>query len=106
MSLNKWYLDEIYQATAINGTVGLAKVMGIFDNKIIDGIVNLTAYITRGFGYFIGHFDNIVVDGLVNLMANLTAVSGAVLRKVQTGRVQSYVVMVLLGIIVLVYYFI
>ncbi|MFH1049384.1 MAG: NADH-quinone oxidoreductase subunit L [bacterium] len=105
-SLNKWYLDEIYQATAINGTVGIAKVSALFDNKIIDGIVNLTALLTRGFGYFIGHFDNIVIDGFVNLVANVTAVFGAMFRKVQTGRVQSYVVMVLLGIIILVYYFI
>jgi len=105
-SLHKWYFDEIYQATAINGTVGIAKVSALFDNKIIDGIINLTAWFTRGFGYFIGHFDNIVIDGLVNLVANATAVFGAMFRKVQTGRVQSYVVMVLLGIIFLVYYFI
>jgi len=68
--------------------------------------VNLSASITRGFGYFIGHFDNIVIDGLVNLTANVTLVFGAVFRKVQTGRIQSYIVMVLLGIIILVYYFI
>lgn len=105
-SLHKWYFDEIYQATAINGTVGLAKVSALFDNKIIDGIVNLTAWFTRGFGYFIGHFDNIVIDGFVNLVANVTAVFGAMFRKVQTGRVQSYIVMLLLGIIILVYYFI
>jgi NADH-quinone oxidoreductase subunit L len=105
-SLNKWYFDEIYHYTAISGTVGLAKVSAIFDNKIIDGLVNLSASITRGFGYFIGHFDNIVIDGLVNLTANVTLVFGAVFRKVQTGRIQSYIVMVLLGIIILVYYFI
>jgi len=105
-SLNKWYFDELYQYTAIGGTVGLAKVMAIFDNKIIDGLVNLTAAITRGFGYFIGHFDNIVIDGIVNLVANVTAIFGAGLRKIQTGRVQAYLVMVLIGLIVLVYYFI
>ncbi|MFC2132122.1 NADH-quinone oxidoreductase subunit L, partial [Bacteroidota bacterium] len=105
-SLNKWYFDEVYHATVIAGTVGISKVSAIFDNKVVDGMVNLTALLTRGFGYFIGHFDNIVIDGFVNLTANVTAVSGALLRKVQTGRVQSYVVMVLLGIIILVYYFI
>ncbi len=105
-SLNKWYFDELYQYTVIGGTVGLGKIMALFDNKIIDGIVNLTAAITRGFGYFIGHFDNIVIDGIVNLVANVTAIFGAGLRKIQTGRVQAYVVMVLIGIIILVYYFI
>ncbi len=105
-SLNKWYFDEVYQATAINGTVGLGMVMAMFDNKIIDGIVNLTAVITRNFGYFIGYFDNYVVDGFVNLVANVTGGLGAIFRKIQTGNVQSYVVMVLLGIMILIYYFV
>jgi len=105
-SLNKWYFDEVYQATAINGTVGLGMVMAIFDNKIIDGIVNLTAVITRNFGYFIGYFDNYVIDGLVNLVANVTGIFGAAFRKIQTGNIQSYVVMVLLGIMILIYYFV
>jgi len=102
-SLNKWYFDEIYQATFVNGTVGLAKVMAFFDNKVIDGIVNLTSLVTRGIGYFIGHFDNIVVDGLVNLLANITGFFGATLRKVQTGSVQTYIILAIIGIFVLFY---
>jgi len=102
-SLNKWYFDEIYQATFVNGTVGLAKVMAFFDNKVIDGIVNLTSLVTRGIGYFIGHFDNIVVDGIVNLLANITGFFGATLRKVQTGSVQTYIILAIIGIFVLFY---
>ena len=102
-SLNKWYFDEIYQATFVNGTVGLAKVMAFFDNKVIDGIVNLSSLVTRGIGYFIGHFDNIVVDGIVNLLANITGFFGATLRKVQTGSVQTYIILAIIGIFVLFY---
>ena len=58
--------------------------MAFFDNKVIDGIVNLTSLVVRGISYFIGHFDNIVVDGIVNLLANITGFFGATLRKVQT----------------------
>ncbi len=102
-SLNKWYFDEIYQATFVNGTVGLAKVMAFFDNKVIDGIVNLTSLVVRGISYFIGHFDNIVVDGIVNLLANITGFFGATLRKVQTGSVQTYIILAIIGIFVLFY---
>jgi NADH-quinone oxidoreductase subunit L len=103
-SLNKWYFDEFYQYTFIGGTVLLGKISALFDNKIIDGMVNLTAAITRVTGYFIGFFDNIVIDGLVNLIANATGFFGAIFRKVQTGSVQTYLIFVVIGIMVLAYY--
>jgi NADH-quinone oxidoreductase subunit L len=105
-SYRKWYFDEIYQATFIGGTTGFAKLLGLFDNKIIDGLVNLSAIVTRGFSYFVGHFDNIIVDGLVNLVANVTSFFGAMVRKVQTGRVQTYIVFVIIGLMLLIYFFI
>lgn len=103
-SLNKWYIDELYDATAIWFTVMLAKIMALFDNKVIDGIVNLVATITRFFGWFIGHFDNIVIDGIVNLVAYITGFFGALTRKVQTGRIQTYVVFVVLAIMILAFW--
>ena len=105
-SLRKWYFDEIYYATVIGGTIVLSKLMALFDNIVIDGLVNLTAWVTRVLGYFTGHFDNIVIDGFVNLLANVTGYFGAGFRKVQTGRVQTYVVLVLIGILCLAYFLI
>jgi len=105
-SYRKWYFDEIYNATIVGGTAGFAKLLGLFDNKIIDGLVNLSALVTRGFSYFVGHFDNIIVDGLVNLVANITTLFGAMVRKVQTGRVQTYIVFVIIGLMLLIYFFI
>ncbi len=105
-SYNKWYFDELYDKTAINLFVYGGKFLAWFDNTFIDGAVNLSATLTRGLAYFIGHFDNIVIDGIVNLVANITGFFGAVLRKTQTGRVQTYLVMVIVGIMVLVYVFV
>jgi NADH-quinone oxidoreductase subunit L len=102
-SYRKWYFDEIYQATVVNGTVGLAKLLAWFDLYVIDGIVNLFHVISRGLAYFIGHFDNIVIDGIVNLIAKITGLLGAIFRKFQTGRVQTYVIFVIIAIIVLIY---
>jgi NADH-quinone oxidoreductase subunit L len=101
MSKNKWYFDEIYQATIINGTVGLSKLMSWFDLYVIDGLVDLTAAIGRFFGWFIGKFDDIVIDGIVNLLAWITGIFGALFRKVQTGRVQTYIIFVITGLIIL-----
>lgn len=103
-SLRKWYFDEIYQAGPINGTVGLGKVMALFDTWVIDGLVNLSAAIQRWVSYFIGYFDLYVIDGIVNLVANVTGFIGSILRKVQTGHVQSYVAFVIVGLLVLLYF--
>lgn len=100
-SLNKWYFDEFYQATAVNGTIGLAKVSAWFDLHIIDGIVNFTAAFTRGLSHFIGLFDNGFIDGLVNLSARIVGWFGQLFRKPQTGIIQTYLVLSALGLIIL-----
>ncbi len=45
-----------------------------------------------------------VIDGAVNLTAYLSGFSGLVLRKLQTGKVQTYVVFAVFG--VMVFYFV
>jgi NADH-quinone oxidoreductase subunit L len=106
LSFRKWYFDEIYNATVVAGTVGLSKISGLFDNKVIDGIVNGVAWVARNFSYFIGHFDNIVIDGLVNLLANVTGFFGAMARYLQTGRVQTYIAFAVFGLLIIIYFFI
>jgi NADH-quinone oxidoreductase subunit L len=103
-SYNKWYFDELYAKTFIGGTVGLAKLLGLFDNYVIDGLVNLSAAVTRFSGHVVGVFDNVVIDGLVNLLANVTGFFGAFFRKFQTGNVQTYVIMAIVAIMTLIYF--
>ncbi len=103
-SFRKWYFDELYHYTVVSGLIGLSKLLAWFDNLIIDGLVNLSAAITRVGSYFVGHFDNIVIDGIVNLLANITGFFGGVLRKVQTGQVQTYIALLIIGIIALIYF--
>ncbi len=71
---------------------------------MIDGIVNGTATITRHTSTASGLFDNKVVDGLVNLTAYITGFFGMIFRKFQTGKVQTYLVMVLTGIIIFIFH--
>ena len=73
-----------------------------FDNAIIDGLVNLSAWITRNFAFLSGKFDNSIIDGIVNEIANLTQDSGKYLRKIQTGQIQTYIYAALLGAVVII----
>ncbi|MGB9665161.1 MAG: NADH-quinone oxidoreductase subunit L [Ignavibacteria bacterium] len=105
ISYNKWYFDELYSKTAVAFTLGLSNLLAWFDQKVIDGIVNGTATITRVSSFVSGQFDKYVVDGLVNLTAAVTGFFGMIFRKLQTGKVQTYLVMVLTGIIILFFIF-
>jgi NADH-quinone oxidoreductase subunit L len=73
--------------------------------KIIDGIVNGAAAITRGFSFFIGKFDNVVIDGLVNFTAYLSGFIGLIFRRFQTGKVQTYLIFVLISVVILLFLF-
>jgi NADH-quinone oxidoreductase subunit L len=105
-SFNKWYWDEIYQATIINGSVVLSKVLSWIDTNIVDGAVNGVAVVTKKVAFTSGGFDRYVVDGAVNFTAFFVNTTGAVLKKLQTGKVQTYVVMLMLAVIgYFIYYF-
>jgi NADH-quinone oxidoreductase subunit L len=98
--VNKWYFDELYQVTAVAGTVGLSRVLAWFDGKVIDGVVNGAASVTRWASFASGRFDSIVVDGIINFIAYVMGLFGLMLRKIQTGRVQTYIAFVLIGVMV------
>jgi NADH-quinone oxidoreductase subunit L len=98
---NKYYVDEVYDAVFIRGTLLLASILAWFDRTIIDGIVNGSAYVTRGVSWFNGLFDNKVVDWLVNVLANRTYDLGNRLRHVQTGNINAYLY-VIVGTVTLV----
>jgi NADH-quinone oxidoreductase subunit L len=97
-SLNKWYWDEIYDATVIKGSMLIANILSWFDTHIVDGIVNGVATLVRNFALLNDAFDRNVVDGMVNFTAFTINTTGAMLRKLQTGKVQTYIVMLLLAV--------
>jgi len=89
--LNKWYFDELYEATVINGMKAFSRALGWFDLHVVDGLVNLCAQVGVWISYLIGKFDDAVVDGAVNGVADVTIGSGTIFRRVQTGKLYHYV---------------
>lgn len=88
---NKWYFDEVYQATVVNGGLLLSNVLGLFDKYVVDGIVNATGYLTVKVSEFSGAFDWGIIDGMVNGVASTVAYGGSLARRLVTGYVQTYV---------------
>jgi NADH-quinone oxidoreductase subunit L len=100
LSYNKYYVDEIYQAIFVNGTLLLARLGSLFDQYVIDGIVDGSARLTVFISWLDGLFDNYIVDGIVNAVANITFWAGNQFRRVQTGNINSYLYGILIAVVV------
>jgi NADH-quinone oxidoreductase subunit L len=96
---NKYYVDELYQATVLRFSLWLSRALYWFDQHVIDGLVNAVATVGRAIAYIDAAFDQKVVDGAVNLLADGFLHGGAQLRRLQTGRIQAYLFGALAGAI-------
>ncbi|OGR21677.1 MAG: NADH-quinone oxidoreductase subunit L [Deltaproteobacteria bacterium RIFOXYB2_FULL_66_7] len=98
---NKWYFDELYDATVINGSKAFARGLAWFDLHVVDGLVNLVAQLGVFVSFLVGKFDDYVVDGAVNGVASATIGGGSVLRRLQTGKLYHYVFVLAGGALVI-----
>ncbi|MGH7965471.1 MAG: hypothetical protein ACRERD_27285, partial [Candidatus Binatia bacterium] len=87
---NKYYIDEIYQATFVRLTLALSWLGVNFDRYVIDFLVDGAAKVTAFVSRLNGWFDNLVIDGAVNAIADATFAIGNRLRQVQTGNINVY----------------
>jgi NADH-quinone oxidoreductase subunit L len=95
---NKYYVDEIYQASVVRAFMGLRIVLAEMDRWIVDGLVNGVGVAARSVAWVSGAIDTYIVDGLVNFVAEGTLAAGGKLRGLQTGRIQNYVYGLLGGV--------
>jgi len=100
-----YFFDEFYAATVYRFTLWFSWLNGAFDRLVIDGIVNGFGYLTRMMSWFAGLADRYVVDGLVNGVGAVIQGAGEGFRRVQTGRVQSYLAYACFSVLLLVFVF-
>jgi len=102
-SLNKYYFDENYNKYLYQPTLRLANKIAwidweLYDKYFINGFGRVTDWASRVTGKFdFDAIDQTLVDGTAKLASGL----GAIFKKVQTGKLQNYVLYVTAGIIVL-----
>ena len=95
---NKYYVDELYDATAVKGTMAGARGVWAVDRNVVDGAVNGTGWLTRAASWVSHVLDKYVVDGLVNLVGWICAEGSYVFRRGQTGLIQNYALATLFGV--------
>ena len=95
---HKYYVDELYNSSVINGTFGAGEGLWAVDRNVVDGAVNGAASLTRAGSLLSGFSDRTFVDGLVNLVGWIVQESSLAFRRFQTGLVQNYALLMLFGI--------
>ena len=100
--LNKYYVDELYHGTVVRGTMSGGRGLWRFDGRVVDGAVNGSSWLTIVASWCSGLFDRYVVDGAVNLVGWSASESSFSLRRIQTGLIQNYALIMLFGVFVFV----
>lgn len=102
--LNKWYIDELYDALFVNRAKGAGVSLWKFDSKIVDGVVNGSAWGTVEGSIGSSWWDRWIVDGLVRFVGGFIKTVSWPIRLVQTGYVQNYALVMVLGVLIFIGY--
>ena len=91
---HKFWFDDVYEGVVVGGVMLASKILGWIDQKIIDGAVNLVGWGVRVIVAMAAAWvDKWIIDGAVNLVGWTTKTAGELGSRMQTGRVQEYVSM-------------
>ena len=96
------FVGELYSTMVLGPAKRLASVSLSFDIGVIDGIVNMAGWLTRFTAWVSHKFDIYIVDGLVNSVATFVSSNALVWRRLQTGQIQNYALIMVIGLILII----
>ena len=101
LSLNKFYFDENYDRYLYQPFLKLSRVIAYIDWELYDKyFINGFGHVTRLFSRITGRLDYEGLDQtLVDGIGRSTQGLGSLLKNVQTGRLQNYMLFALIGVI-------
>jgi len=104
---NKWYVDEIYDFLFVNGLgKGGGRVFAAFDKEIVDGGVNGAGWFTRFTSRLSIWWDTWIIDGAVRFGSFFVKMLSYPVCILQTGRVQAYALLMVIGALAFLSYYI
>jgi NADH-quinone oxidoreductase subunit L len=102
----KYYMDEAYDALFVNRAMDLGTTLAAFDSNVIDGLgVDGAGWLTRFTSRVSIWWDTWIVDGLVNLTARVVWLFSYPVRMAQTGLVSSYSLLIVVGVLLFLGYY-
>ena len=100
-SPNRLYVDELYGVTVIALTRFCVGVCGWLDRWVFGGVVRLVAWMVTGVGWLDAGVDKYVVNGGFDEGCRDVARGGRLLSHLQNGRVQNYLRVIGVALVVL-----
>lgn len=97
---NLWYVDAFFMKGFVPLEMKFNNLCAWFDRTVVDGIVNLVAWITNKIGALSGLVDFYGVDGAVRGTGEAVLEGGSLVRKLVSGKVQDYVKWTVVGFVV------
>jgi NADH-quinone oxidoreductase subunit L len=98
---HKFYVDEFYGVTVIAFYGWWARVSDWLDRRVLGGVVAGVALIFSLVAQLNRFLDNNIVDGSFDKGCEELTVGGGLLSRLQTGRVQTYLRILALAVVVL-----
>ncbi|MBI5396100.1 MAG: NADH-quinone oxidoreductase subunit L [Verrucomicrobia bacterium] len=86
---DKWYWDEIYEATVVRATNVAGIAVDLFD-RLLDGLTVCCGFLTRGLSQINYRFDEWAINLGFDGGCGTVRVVGWTLAALQNGRVQAY----------------
>ena len=102
--LNRYYIDELYDALFVNRAKDAGKDLWRFDSKVVDGVVNGSAWTTVESAVGSGWWDRWIVDGIVKFIGGFIKTMSWPVRLIETGYVQNYALVMIIGLLVFIGY--
>ncbi|MDB4969196.1 MAG: proton-translocating NADH-quinone oxidoreductase, chain [Myxococcales bacterium] len=100
--LDGFRVDALYDATFVRAFGATARTAAWFDVHVVDGVIAALGALARAAAFITAAIDHYLVDGAVNGVADLLLGAGRALRRVQTGRINNYVLGVAMGVVMLI----
>jgi NADH-quinone oxidoreductase subunit L len=103
---NKYFVDEIYDATVVRFNAWAARACDFLDRWIWGGMVLLVTWVTLGLSRLYRFTDEFVVDLGFDTSCETLREGGGEISKWHTGRVQTYLRVIGVALVVLVLFLI
>ena len=103
---NKFYIDELYEATVIRFNAWFARVCDFLDTWIWGGVVLLVSYAVIGLSWVNRAFDELVINLGFDQSCERVTLGGRLLSRLQDGRVQNYLRIIGIALVALVLFLI
>jgi NADH-quinone oxidoreductase subunit L len=103
--LNKYWVDELYDALFVNSSKRLSEAWTWFDNTVIDGLVRGVAATAQGGAWLSTWIEKYVLYAFLNVIGYSNHLGARAFRRLQTGFVHHYALIIIVGLAALAYFF-